>query len=77
MATDGVIFRQLADVHPRFKTPLLATFASGIFAGALAAIFNVAELADMMSIGTLLAYSLVAVRTRSSVSPLFNHFSLR
>lgn len=61
MATDGVIFRMLAEIHPRYKTPLLATIVSGVFAGGMAAIFNVTELADMMSIGTLLAYSLVAV----------------
>lgn len=61
MANDGVIFRNLGRVHPKYKTPLLATIISGVFAGGMAAIFNVAELADMMSIGTLMAYSLVAV----------------
>jgi len=61
MATDGIIFRSLAEIHPRYKTPLLATILSGVFAGSMAAVFNVAELADMMSIGTLLAYSLVAI----------------
>lgn len=61
MASDGVIFRSLANVHPRFKTPLFATIISGVFAGAMAALFDLTELADMMSIGTLLAYSLVAV----------------
>lgn len=33
MASDGLIFRNLANVHPRFKTPLLATFISGFLAG--------------------------------------------
>ncbi|RWS28043.1 Low affinity cationic amino acid transporter 2-like protein [Leptotrombidium deliense] len=61
MASDGLIYRCFANVHPRFKTPLIATLLSGVFAGGMAAIFDVNELADMMSIGTLLAYSLVAV----------------
>lgn len=61
MATDGLIFKSLANIHPRFKTPVLATVVSGFLAACLAAIFDVAQLADMMSIGTLLAYSLVAI----------------
>lgn len=51
MASDGLIFRSFSNVHPRFKTPLLATGISGLFAGFMAAIFDVQELADMMSIG--------------------------
>ncbi|XP_050041877.1 high affinity cationic amino acid transporter 1-like isoform X1 [Dermacentor andersoni] len=61
MGSDGLIFRFLAIVHPRLKTPLIATAVSGVFAGVMAMIFNVEELANMMSIGTLLAYSLVAI----------------
>lgn len=61
MASDGVIFRSLANVNQHTKTPIIATVISGIFAGLLACIFEVKELADMMSIGTLLAYSLVSI----------------
>lgn len=45
MASDGVIFRFLANVHPYTKTPIAATLISGVFAGALACIFEVKELA--------------------------------
>lgn len=61
MATDGLIFQFLGNVHERLKTPILATLISGLLAASLAAIFDVSQLADMMSIGTLLAYSLVAI----------------
>lgn len=51
MASDGVIFRSFADINSRTQTPILATIISGLLSGAMAAIFEVKELADMMSIG--------------------------
>ncbi|XP_059477888.1 cationic amino acid transporter 3-like [Neocloeon triangulifer] len=60
MATDGIIFRFLGKIHPRFQTPLLGTLLAGLLTGILAAVFNLQQLVDMMSIGTLLAYSIVA-----------------
>ncbi|GBM60617.1 High affinity cationic amino acid transporter 1 [Araneus ventricosus] len=61
MAHDGLIFKFLAKTHPKYKTPMLATYISGIFTGFMAMIFDVKTLANMMSIGTLLAYTLVAI----------------
>ncbi|XP_052870732.1 cationic amino acid transporter 3-like [Anopheles cruzii] len=61
MSSDGIIYKKLQTVNPKTQTPVLATMLSGLLAAIMAALFNLQQLIDMMSIGTLLAYTIVAV----------------
>nr|CAI5848951.1 unnamed protein product [Callosobruchus analis] len=60
MASDGLLFKSLGKVHSHFQTPFIGTLIAGGLAGILACIFELTKLTEMMSIGTLLAYSMVA-----------------
>ncbi|XP_011692166.1 PREDICTED: cationic amino acid transporter 3 isoform X3 [Wasmannia auropunctata] len=61
MASDGIIFKILSKVHPKTMTPVYGTVLSGLLIGLMTLIFNLHQLIDMMSIGTLLAYTIVAI----------------
>ncbi|KOC63248.1 Cationic amino acid transporter 3 [Habropoda laboriosa] len=61
MGSDGVIFKRLASIHPKTMTPIFGTVVSGLLTGIMTLLFNLQQLIEMMSIGTLLAYTIVAI----------------
>jgi APA family basic amino acid/polyamine antiporter len=56
MARDGFLPPTFSAVHKRFHTPHRGTIITGLFATLLAALFPLDILADLVSIGTLLAF---------------------
>ncbi|KAL9872001.1 probable cationic amino acid transporter [Glossina fuscipes] len=60
MAQDGLIFKQLSQLWQRTNVPGLATLCSGAAAALVALTVRLEILVEMMSIGTLLAYTLVS-----------------
>ncbi|XP_053200737.1 cationic amino acid transporter 2-like [Panonychus citri] len=61
MSSDGLIPSIFKSTVGAKKSPIFSTMFAGTFAGTMAALFTTDELTDMMSIGTLLAYTLVAL----------------
>lgn len=60
MSSDGLIFKQLAQLWERTNVPGIATIISGLAAAIVALFVRLEILVEMMSIGTLLAYTLVS-----------------
>ncbi|XP_077998019.1 solute carrier family 7 member 14-like [Glandiceps talaboti] len=61
MSTDGLLFRFMDRINDITKTPAIATILSGFIAAILALLIGLADLIEMMSIGTLLAYTIVSM----------------
>jgi basic amino acid/polyamine antiporter, APA family len=60
MARDGLIPREFfGAVHPRFRTPHKATILTGVLVAAVAALFPLRILAELVNIGTLMAFVIV------------------
>ncbi|XP_038882439.1 cationic amino acid transporter 3, mitochondrial-like [Benincasa hispida] len=61
MARDGLLPSFFSDVNKKTQVPVKSTIASGVGAASLAFFMDVSELAGMVSVGTLLAFTTVAV----------------
>ncbi|HEX8777308.1 MAG TPA: amino acid permease [Rhodanobacter sp.] len=56
MGNDGLLPPVFAKIHPRYKTPHINTVITGIGIAALAAVFPLDVLGDLVSMGTLIAF---------------------
>ena len=74
MARDGLLPAAFGKVHARFQTPYVTTILTGIVAAAMAGLFPIGILGELVSIGTLLAFVIVCagvwvLRVRSPELP--------
>lgn len=61
MSRDGLLPRFFSHVHPRFKTPYRPTILLGVIIAVVAGFTSLSELAELVNIGTLFAFVVVAV----------------
>ncbi|MEO6119669.1 MAG: amino acid permease [Terriglobales bacterium] len=60
MSRDGLLPRAFSRVHPKFRTPHIATWVAGVVVGVPAGLLDIGTLANLSNIGTLFAFTLVA-----------------
>lgn len=61
MSRDGLLPPVFGRVHPRFKTPHIASIITGAAAAIIAGLFPIGILGELVSIGTLLAFTIVCL----------------
>jgi APA family basic amino acid/polyamine antiporter len=61
MSRDGLLPRFFSRVHPRFKTPHRPTILLGVVIAIVAGFTSLSELAELVNIGTLFAFVVVAL----------------
>jgi APA family basic amino acid/polyamine antiporter len=60
MSKDGLLWKWASDTHPKFRTPWISTIVVGTFAAVMPAFLPIDNLADLVNIGTLLAFTIVS-----------------
>jgi len=59
MSKDGLLWKWASAIHPKFRTPWITTIVFGAFAAIMPAFLPIDNLADLVNIGTLLAFAIV------------------
>jgi APA family basic amino acid/polyamine antiporter len=59
MARDGLLPKVFGTIHPKYRTPHIATMLTGTVICLVAALTPIEELAKMVNIGTLMAFVMV------------------
>lgn len=79
MAQDGLLFKVFARVNEKTQLPLVTIGVCGLLSSLVALFFDIEKLVEFMSIGTLMAYTIVSAAviilryrpvTRSDALPL-------
>lgn len=61
MSRDGLLPKMFSRVHPKYQTPYGATWLVGIVAGLVGATIPLGQLAELVNIGTLAAFTLISI----------------
>ncbi len=61
MSRDGLLPEMFSRVHPRFRTPAVATWIAGFLVGIPGGLLDIGTLSDLTNIGTLFAFVLVSL----------------
>ncbi len=61
MSRDGLLPTMFSKVHPRFRTPAVATWIAGLVVALPAGLLDIGTFADLSNIGTLFAFVLVSI----------------
>jgi APA family basic amino acid/polyamine antiporter len=59
MSRDGLLPAYFSRVHPKYRTPHITTFWTGVAVAVVSAVANINEIVELTNIGTLFAFVLV------------------
>jgi basic amino acid/polyamine antiporter, APA family len=60
MSRDGLLPKWAGAIHPRFRTPWITSIVVGLVAATFASLIPIGDLAELVNIGTLLAFVIVS-----------------
>jgi APA family basic amino acid/polyamine antiporter len=61
MSRDGLLPTVFSHIHPKFRTPAVATWVAGFVVGIPAGLLDIGTVSNLSNIGTLFAFVLVAI----------------